>query len=73
MCGFVALAGEGAASPGVVEIGLEAIRHRGPDGQGIWRAADGRAALGHARLAIIDLSPAGSQPMKTADGRGVVA
>ena len=34
---------------------------RGPDGQGLWQ--QGRAALGHRRLSIIDLSPAGSQPM----------
>ena len=73
MCGFVVTAGEGAAAPGVVEAGLDAIRHRGPDGQGVWRSPDGRAALGHARLAIIDLSPGGAQPMRSADGRAVVA
>lgn len=73
MCGFVAIAGEAAAAPGRVEAGLRAVRHRGPDGQGTWRAADGRAALGHARLAIIDLSDAGAQPMRSADGAGVLA
>jgi asparagine synthase (glutamine-hydrolysing) len=73
MCGFVAIAGEAAAAPGRVEAGLRAVKHRGPDGQGVWRAADGRAALGHARLAIIDLSEGGAQPMRSADGAGVVA
>ena len=41
--------------------------HRGPDGTGIF--ADNGISLGHNRLAIIDLSPTGSQPMRTRDGR----
>jgi asparagine synthase (glutamine-hydrolysing) len=42
------------------------IAHRGPDGEGV--AVDGPLGLGHRRLAIIDLSPAGRQPMTTTDG-----
>ncbi len=45
---------------------------RGPDGAGAWYSADGRVALGHRRLAIIDLSDAGAQPMATPDGRYTV-
>src|SRR5206468_5652525 len=41
----------------------QTMRHRGPDDQGVWRSADGRVGLGHRRLSIIDLSPAGHQPM----------
>ena len=73
MCGFVAVLGENATEPGLVERGVEAIKHRGPDGQGSWRSPCGRVALGHARLAIIDLSPAASQPMVSRDGAAVIA
>ena len=43
------------------------LRHRGPDDQGVWH--DGLCGLAHARLSIIDLSPAGHQPMSCPDGR----
>ena len=46
---------------------------RGPDGEGSWIAADRRAAFGHRRLSIIDLSNAASQPMASEDGRTIVA
>jgi asparagine synthase (glutamine-hydrolysing) len=44
-------------------LDLELIRHRGPDAKGEWRSPDGRFWLGNTRLAIIDLSPTGAQPM----------
>ena len=48
----------------------DVIAHRGPDGEGHY--VDGNVALGHRRLAIIDLSPAGSQPMTTEDGSLII-
>ena len=42
------------------------LRHRGPDDEGVW--TDGLGALAHARLSIIDLSPAGHQPIASAGG-----
>ncbi|MUG94054.1 asparagine synthase (glutamine-hydrolyzing) [Scytonema sp. UIC 10036] len=46
-----------------------AIRHRGPDDSGIYISTDKQAVLAHTRLSILDLSPAGHQPMSTSDGR----
>src|SRR5882757_861560 len=48
------------------------ISHRGPDDRGIYVSSDGRAGLVHARLAILDLSAAGHQPMLSTDGRHVI-
>jgi asparagine synthase (glutamine-hydrolysing) len=45
---------------------IATLRHRGPDDEGVW--TDDQAGLAHARLSIIDLSPAGHQPMASADG-----
>ena len=47
----------------------DAMTHRGPDSAGIWWSADKRLGLAHRRLAILDLSPAGSQPMVDRSGR----
>ncbi len=48
------------------------IRHRGPDSNGVWADHTAGLALGHARLSILDLSPAGHQPMVSAEGRYVL-
>jgi asparagine synthase (glutamine-hydrolysing) len=50
----------------------EQLVHRGPDDSGHWVDAEAGIALGFRRLAIVDLSPAGHQPMTSADGRYVI-
>lgn len=50
-----------------------ALHHRGPDDGGVWADAESGIALAHRRLSILDLSPAGHQPMVSATGRYVVA
>lgn len=48
------------------------LHHRGPDSSGTWQDAPAGLNLGHARLAIVDLTPSGAQPMLSADGRWVI-
>jgi len=70
MCGIVgclALAPEAEPDPSWVATATQRISHRGPDDEGFY--SDNDVALGYKRLAIIDLSQAGHQPMRSADGR----
>jgi asparagine synthase (glutamine-hydrolysing) len=72
MCGiFGRFAWNGAPPDTDHLVGLvDLLRHRGPDGGGFW--SDGPYFFGHRRLAILDLTDAGAQPMASADGRYVV-
>ena len=71
MCGIAGVIGvrDGGRTD---EAELTALRdaqtHRGPDDAGLWLSEDATVGLGHRRLSIIDLSPAGHQPMSTTDG-----
>ena len=72
MCGIVgALNVSGEPVPAaLLKRMTDAIAHRGPDGEGVW--CDGGVGLGNRRLAIIDLSAAGAQPLTNEDGTVVV-
>lgn len=56
-----------------IERMCDRMRDRGPDASGVWASDDHRVVLGHRRLAVVDLSPAGAQPMLSHDGRYVMA
>lgn len=76
MCGIVTIFAYDCNSPTVDREELLRIRDRmsarGPDGCGTWYSTDGRVGLGHRRLAIIDLSQTGAQPMLNEEGSLVV-
>jgi asparagine synthase (glutamine-hydrolysing) len=74
MCGIVGVvAREGLPAGYPVEEMCDRLAHRGPDDRGTWVSRDRRVALGHRRLAVIDPSPAGRQPMVSASGRARIA
>lgn len=67
MCGVVAIYSPGRPVPGeALQRAVARLRHRGPDGEAVWTAPNGRVALGHTRLSIIDLET-GAQPIASED------
>jgi len=73
MCGIVGYAGQPGALPRELLAAMrDTIVHRGPDACGMWSTADQSVILGHRRLAILDLSATGSQPMRNSGKTSVV-
>jgi asparagine synthase (glutamine-hydrolysing) len=77
MCGITGfLGGEGFSQDNSCQLLLknmnDALIHRGPDSEGVWFDKSKKIALGHRRLSIVDLSPAGHQPMISDSGRYVI-
>ena len=72
MCGIAGLINLGGenVSQTILKMMTDAIAHRGPDGQGHW--IKDNIGLGHRRLAIIDLTESGKQPMLSRDNRFVL-
>ena len=76
MCGFAGFLTQGAdhRNADVIATAMaNRIAHRGPDDSGVWTDAEAGIALAHRRLAIVDLSAEGHQPMLSASGRWVLS
>ncbi len=67
MCGIAGLVGDFV--PGLIDRMNAAQAHRGPDGSGVFESPRSQVALGHVRLAVLDLSEQAAQPMTSPDGR----
>lgn len=73
MCGFAGVMGASFGSRDDIRKMADAIISRGPDDFGVWVDSSGGVALSHRRLSIVDLSPAGHQPMVCHTGRYIIA
>lgn len=78
MCGFAGflggpISGDKELAKATLEAMTRQISSRGPDSDGVWSQPDDSIALGHRRLSILDLSPAGHQPMKSVSSRYTIA
>lgn len=76
MCGFSGFLASEAPAGDLIAVAArmaDRIRHRGPDDGGVWVDANAGIAIAHRRLSILDLSPAGAQPMQSVSGRWVLA
>ncbi len=72
MCGLVGYWGRGDVNLEVADAMSDRIRHRGPDDSGVWFDSESGLVMMHRRLSILDLSPAGHQPMVSGCGRYVL-
>ncbi|MFQ5515274.1 MAG: asparagine synthase (glutamine-hydrolyzing) [Myxococcota bacterium] len=79
MCGICGVVGPSRETgAGEIEAMARSLDHRGPDDRGVWRSPAGQSgaeagvALGHTRLAVLDPSPRGHQPMHSEDGHTVL-
>lgn len=73
MCGIAGLWSKRPPDPALLARMAGALVHRGPDDEGVWIDPECGIGLVHRRLAIVDLSPHGHQPMASADGRLVLS
>lgn len=73
MCGITGVFKSSGIDEQVLEAMCAALEHRGPDSKGVWLCSSRSLALGHSRLAILDLSDAGQQPMLSQCRRYVIA
>ena len=69
MCGIAGIAAKSAINDDAVRAMMARMGHRGPDAKGIWHAQDHQVVFGHTRLAVIDISNGGAQPMLDPTGQ----
>ncbi|MCP5404772.1 MAG: asparagine synthase (glutamine-hydrolyzing) [Pseudomonadaceae bacterium] len=69
MCGITGIVGQQKVDKALLARMRDAMRHRGPDGGGLWLNKAGTVGLAHRRLSIVDLSTAADQPMVSPDGQ----
>ncbi len=72
MCGIAGVLSADRIEPSLLQAMGDTIAHRGPDDHGVWSDQEAGIGLSHRRLAIVDLSPQGHQPMPSANGRFVL-
>ncbi len=72
MCGIAGVLSPRGVSAHDLRLMTNSLAHRGPDDEGIWIDEEAAIGLGHRRLSIVDLSPAGHQPMHSSSGRFLI-
>ncbi len=72
MCGITGIIANRPFNQKALSAMTERLVHRGPDGQGQWVSEDGQVGLGHRRLAVIDTSQGGHQPMVDPSSRYIL-